>query len=313
ATEWFKIKQSSITANHARDVWRSLERDIFPVVGQVGIQEIKARTLITALEPVKAKGALETVKRLTQRLNEIMIFAVNCGLIDANPAGGIGKAFEKPKKKNRPALTPRELPELMQALSVASIELQTRLLIEWQLLTITRPSEAAGARWSEINYDLREWRIPAERMKMRRDHVIHLSSQALAVLDALKPISAHKNYLFPSSKNALQPMNSQTANAAIQRMGYRGRLVAHGMRSIASTALNEKEFNPDVIEAVLAHTGRDSVRNAYNRSSWLEQRKVLMDWWGEFVERAATGKFTAAESVRRIKGESDKLRTIEFK
>ncbi len=134
ATEWFKIKQSSITANHARDVWRSLERDIFPVVGQVGIQEIKARTLITALEPVKAKGALETVKRLTQRLNEIMIFAVNCGLIDANPAGGIGKAFEKPKKKNRPALTPRELPELMQALSVALLIVSTISLL-WNSLT----------------------------------------------------------------------------------------------------------------------------------------------------------------------------------
>ncbi len=230
-----------------------------------------------------------------------MIFAVNCGVIDANPAGGIGKAFEKPKKKNMPALTPKELPEFMQALSVASIELQTRLLIEWQLLTVTRPSEAVGAMWSEINYDLQEWRIPAERMKMRRDHIIHLSSQALAVLDAMKPISAHRNYLFPSRKNVLQPMNSQTANAAIKRMGYGGRLVAHGMRSIASTALNEQEFNPDVIEAVLAHTGKDSVRNAYNRSTYLEQRRVLMDWWGEFVEQAATGKFTAAEGVRGLR------------
>jgi len=283
AANWFILKQSSVTQDYAKDIWRSLEKDVFPAIGEIPVQEIKARKLVEALEPIKARGALETVRRLVQRINEIMIYAVNTGLIDANPASGVGMAFEKPKKQNMPTLRPEELPNLMRTLVMSNLSIPTRCLIEWQLLTLVRPSEASGARWEEIDLNAKLWTIPAERMKAKREHVVPLSLQALEILDVMKPVSAHREYVFPSRNNPKQPMNSQTANAALKRIGYGGKLVAHGMRSIASTALNEAGFNADVIEAALAHTDKNEVRKAYNRSTYLIKRVELMAWWGKFV------------------------------
>ena len=283
ATNWFQLKSKSVTSDYANDIWRSLEKDVFPAIGETPVQQIKARTLVEALEPIKARGALETVRRLVQRINEIMIYAVNTGLIDTNPASGIGMAFEKPKKQNMPTLRPEELPKLMRSLIMSNLSVSTRCLIEWQLLTLVRPSEASGARWVEIDLDAKLWTIPAERMKAEREHIVPLSPQALDILEVMKPISAHREHVFPSRNDPKQPMNSQTANAALKRIGYGGKLVAHGLRSIASTALNEAGFNPDVIEAALAHSDKNEVRRAYNRSTYLLKRIELMNWWGELI------------------------------
>ncbi|HBC6265433.1 integrase domain-containing protein [Citrobacter braakii] len=280
AANWFQIKSRSVTEDYAKDIWRSLDKDVFPTIGSIPVQEIKARTIVEALEPIKARGALETVRRLVQRVNEIMIYAVNTGLIDANPASGVGMAFEKPKKQNMLTLRPEELPKLMRSLVMSNLSVQTRCLIEWQLLTLVRPSEASGTRWEEIDLNEKLWRIPAERMKAKREHIVPLSSQALDILEIMKPVSAHREHVFPSRNDPKRPMNSQTANAALKRIGYGGKLVAHGLRSIASTALNDANFNSDVIEAALAHIDKNEVRRAYNRSTFLMQRKELMNWWG---------------------------------
>ena len=283
AANWFQLKSKSVTPDYAKDIWRSLEKDVFPVIGEIPVQQIKARTLVEALEPIKARGALETVRRLVQRINEIMIYAVNTGLIDANPASGVGMAFEKPKKQNMPTLRPEELPKLMRSLVMSNLSVLTRCLIEWQLLTLVRPSEASGTRWEEIDLNAKLWTIPAERMKAKREHIVPLSPQALDILEVMKPISAHREHVFPSRNDPKQSMNSQTANAALKRIGYGGKLVAHGLRSIASTTLNEAGFNSDVIEAALAHTDKNEVRRAYNRSIYLKQRIGMMEWWGEKV------------------------------
>ncbi|MGV2330914.1 integrase domain-containing protein [Klebsiella quasipneumoniae] len=286
AANWFQIKSRSVTEDYAKDIWRSLDKDVFPAIGSIPVQEIKARTIVEALEPIKARGALETVRRLVQRVNEIMIYAVNTGLIDANPASGVGMAFEKPKKQNMPTLRPEELPKLMRSLVMSNLSVPTRCLIKWQLLTLVRPSEASGARWSEIDLDAKLWTIPAERMKAKREHIVPLSQQALDILEVMKPVSAHREHVFPSRNDPKQPMNSQTANAALKRIGYGGKLVAHGLRSIASTAMNEAGFNPDVIEASLAHSDKNEVRRAYNRSTYLPQRQDLLAWWGNFIEKS---------------------------
>jgi len=283
AGRWFLLKSKSVTEDYAKDIWRSLEKDILPSIGEIPVQALKARTIVETLEPIKARGALETVRRLVQRINEIMIYAVNTGLIDANPASGVGMAFEKPKKQHMPTLRPEELPMLMRSLSMSNLSVSTRCLIEWQLLTLVRPSEAAGTRWVEIDIEAKLWTIPAERMKAKREHVVPLSSQALDILEIMKPISAHREHVFPSRSDPKQSMNSQTANAAIKRVGYGGRLVAHGLRSIASTAMNEYGFNSDVIEAALAHSDKNEVRKAYNRSIYLKGRIELMDWWGREI------------------------------
>ncbi|MEG5623100.1 integrase domain-containing protein [Enterobacter hormaechei] len=283
AANWFQLKSKSVTPDYAKDIWRSLEKDVFHAIGEIPVQQFKARTLVEALEPIKARGALETVRRLVQRINEIMIYAVNTGLIDANPASGIGMAFAKPKKQNMPTLRPEELPKLMRSLMMSNLSVSTRCLIEWQLLTLVRPSEASGARWAEIDLDAKLWTIPAERMKAKREHIVPLSTQALDILEVLKPISSHREHVFPSRNDPKQPMNSQTANAALKRIGYGGKLVAHGLRSIASTAMNEALFNADVIEAALAHSDKNEIRRAYNRSNYLTLRKDLMSWWGQYI------------------------------
>ncbi len=285
AGRWFLLKSKSVTEDYAKDIWRSLEKDIFPTIGEIPVQALKARTIVEALEPIKARGALETVRRLIQRINEIMIYAVNIGLIDANPASGVGMAFEKPKKQNMPTLRPEELPKLMRSLTISNLSVPTRCLIEWQLLTLVRPSEASGARWAEIDLDAKLWTIPAQRMKAKREHIIPLSHKALEILEVMESISNHREHVFPSRNDPKKAMNSQTANAALKRIGYGKRLVAHGLRSIASTAMNEAGMNPDVIEAALAHTDKNEVRRAYNRSIYLEQRKELMDWWALFVSK----------------------------
>lgn len=283
AANWFQLKSKSVTPDYAKDIWRSLDKDVFPAIGEIPVQEIKARTIIEALEPIKARGALETVRRLVQRINEIMIYAVNTGLLDGNPASGVGMAFERPKKQNMPTLRPEELPNLMRTLVMSNLSVPTRCLIELQLLTLVRPSEASGARWEEIDLDAKLWTIPAERMKAKREHVVPLSPQALQVLGFMKSISEHREHVFPSRNDPKQSMNSQTANAALKRIGYGGKLVAHGLRSIASTAMNEAGLNPDVIESALAHADKNEVRRAYNRSTYLEQRVELMRWWGSYV------------------------------
>lgn len=283
AKQWFTLKQANVSAKHAEDIWRSLEKDILPSIENVPVQDIKARLLIQVLEPIKARGALETVRRLVQRINEIMIYAVNTGLIDANPASGIGNAFERPKKQHMPTIRPEELPKLMRTISMSNLSIPTRCLLEWQLLTLIRPAEASATAWAEVDIENREWRIPAERMKAKREHVVPLSDQALEILEIMRPISGRREHVFSNRNNPRKPMNSQTANAALKRIGYAGKLVAHGLRSIASTAMNEAEFNPDVIEAALAHFEKNEVRRAYNRATYLHQRVELMTWWGKNV------------------------------
>lgn len=290
--EWFEIKKDSVTPDYATDIWRSLELHIFPHLADMPVKSITAPLVIELLKPIEAKGSLETVKRLSQRLNEVMNFATNCGLIQANPLTGIKAAFKKPKKENMAALKPAELPELMGAIANASIKRTTRCLLEWQLHTMTRPAEASGAKWCEIDIDEKVWTIPAERMKKRREHRIPLTEQALDLLEVMKPISGHREFVFPSDRDPKKPCNSQTANMALKRMGFAGRLVSHGLRSLASTTLNEQGFEADLIEAALAHVDDNQVRSAYNRTDYLERRIPMMCWWSGHIGEAAKGSLS---------------------
>ncbi|MFT6420418.1 MAG: integrase [Porticoccus sp.] len=301
ASDWLEIKKTTVTPEHANDSWRSLELHIFPTLGKMPIHKVTAVKAIATIKPIAAKGSLETVKRLCQRLNEIMTFAVNTGVIPNNPLSGISKAFQTPDKQHQPTLTPSQLPELMKALSLASIKLTTRCLIEWQLHTMVRPGEAAGTRWDEIDLENQLWHIPAERMKKKKAHTVPLTRQTVGLLELMKPISGCSEFVFPSDRNLRTHTHPQTANMALKRMGFDKQLVAHGMRALASTTLNEQGFDPEVIEAALAHTGKNEVRSAYNRAQYIERRIPVMSWWSEHIEKAATGNMsltgTAALSV----------------
>lgn len=291
AAQWLEIKKTTITPDHATDTWRSLELHVFPNMGKIPLHKITAIKAIDTLKPLAAKGSLETIKRLCQRLNEIMVYAVNTGIIENNPLTGIRQAFQNPAKQHLPTLKPEELPTLLQKLSTASIKYTTRCLIEWQLHTMVRPSEAAGTRWDEIDFDAGLWQIPAERMKRKKEHIVPLTHQCLTLLELMKPISSKSAYVFPSNRDPRKHANASTAN-----MGFEKQLVAHGLRSLASTTLNEQGFDADVIEAALAHIGNNEVRNAYNRANYLERRKPVMQWWSDHIEQAASGNISLGDS-----------------
>ncbi|AYA64180.1 integrase domain-containing protein [Alteromonas sp. RKMC-009] len=298
AAQWFKVKENEVTPDYAEDIWRSLTLHVFPAMGDIPISNVNATDTILIIKPLEAKGSLETVKRVCQRLNEVMVFAVNTGLIQSNPLSGIKAAFKTPQKKNFPTLKPNQLPMLMRALSTASIKIVTRCLIEWQLHTMVRPSEAAQVKWSDIDFENKTWTVARFKNSHKTDyvHIVPLSDQALSILDFIQPLSGKREYVFPADRDPKRHTNEQTANMALKRMGFEKVLVAHGLRSIASTALNEHGFDPDVIESCLAHIDKNEVRRAYNRADYLERRRVVMAYWSNFIEQAAKGNTGIATS-----------------
>ncbi|WP_421202663.1 integrase domain-containing protein [Aeromonas sp. 602658] len=307
AAKWLDLKRHDVTKAYADDSWRCLEMYALPFIGSMPISQIRAPKVIELLRPLEADGKLETVRRLCQRINEILDYSVNHGLLDANPCSAIRKVFKKPAKKHMPTLKPGELPQLMADIANGRLEHSTRCQIEWSLHTLVRPGESAGTRWDEIDFEAKVWNIPEDRMKMDRPHRVPLTPQALSLLERMKPISGHRPYVFPSRRDPLGHINDQTANAALKRLGYGGRLVAHGLRSIGSTTLNEatingqRIFDPDVIEAALSHADDNEIRSAYNHADYFEQRVTMMSWWSNHIEQASQGNQSLASGTKALK------------
>lgn len=294
AGKWLALKQPDVSKVYHDKIANRLTLYLYPKLGKVPIHKLSAVQTIEVLAPLAKAQKLETLKKICGWVNEIMVFSVNTGLIASNPLAGIGRAFNAPKVENMPTLKPEQLPELMQALNRANIKLVTRCLIEWQLHTMCRPAEAAGARWAEINMEKAQWEIPPERMKKSKPHVVPLSKQALSLLEVIRPLSGAREFIFPADKNPRKSANSQTANMALKRAGFKGRLVAHGMRALASTTLNEQGFDADVIEAALAHIDKNTIRATYNRADYLKRRRVVMQWWSDHIEKAAIGNMSVS-------------------
>ena len=283
--DWMVVKRGIVSQGHADRVLASLKRHVLPRLGAMPIHELNARQIIEdILQPLEQQSKRETLKRTAQQLNEIMVYAVNTGLIEHNPLSGVSKAFPPPEKQPMPALPPSQLPQLLDSIYYASIEPLTHLLILFQLHTMVRPSEAAGAMWSEIDEEQALWIIPAKRMKKKKVHRVPLSAAVLKLLTYIKMFSHSSPYLFPAARDDNKPRCSQTANKALERMGYKGQQTAHGLRSLASTTLNEQGFDPDVVEAALAHVDKNSVRVAYNRAEYIERRRDMMAWWSHHIE-----------------------------
>ncbi len=286
AEQWKVKKSHEVKAKTIEKNWRRLELYLFPTLGNKAIKDITPLMVTNTMNPVFKKGIIDTGLRVIRMLNEIMVFAVNKGLIEFNKCTNVADSFIKVKSNHNPTIRPEELPEFFVALNDSNADLMVKLLIKFLLLTMTRPNESTNAKWSEFDFKKCQWHIPAERMKMNEPFIIPLSSQAIKILEKLKPITGRSQYVFQSKIYPSKPMNSQTANATIKRIGYKGKLTSHGLRSIASTYLSEKfiDINIEVLEACLSHKGKNQVRNAYNRSTYLEQRKPLMDEWGNFIE-----------------------------
>ena len=288
AEKWKEKKVKEVEASTLEKNWRRLELYAFPKFGQIPVTDILPALIIQTLEPLNQQGKGDTLKRTIRLINEILNYAVNYGLIQFNPCLNVNAVFNFGKNENNPTIRPEELPALLKAVRDSRLTLFTRCLIKFQLLTLTRPVESSSAEWSEIDLDNRLWSIPAERMKAREAHVIPLSSQAVQLLETLHPVTGRFKYVFPKHGDNHASMSSSSANTAIKRMGYAGRQTAHGLRGLARTYLAEQNTNHEHAEACLAHKTGGNVSLAYNHATYLEQRKAIMQQWGNFVENCAT-------------------------
>ena len=286
AREWYAKQAKHWVPGHADDVLRRLEANIFPTMGRRPISEIDAPELLGAIRPMEERGAYDLAHRVLQVCGQVFRYGIATGRCTRNLAADLRGALTPHKKKHQAAVRPEDFPNLLRA--IAGYEKigdkQTRLALELLALTFTRTNELIGATWNEFDLDAGIWIVPAARMKMKTEHIVPLSTQALAILEELKEIGGGSRFVFPG-RNRDKPISNNTLLFALYRLGYKGRMTGHGFRAVASTMLNEMgQFRPDVIERQLAHSERDEVRGAYNRAEYLPERKKMMQAWAKHVE-----------------------------
>ena len=288
ANEWHEKQKGSWTKDHADNVLRTLKRDVYPVIGDMPIKDIRTLDCLSAIRVVEARGALDVAGRVKQRISSVFRYAIQTARCDYNPAGELQGVIETRKVTHMPSLPPDALPAFLEQLEAYQGYKVTQLALKFLIHTFVRPGEIRGALWQEIDFDKKEWRIPAGRMKMNEEHIIPLSDQAITILEELRPLTGKYDLLFPGVRNNRKQMSENTLTFAIRkRLGFDA--TAHGFRATASTVLNETGFRSEVIERQLAHAERNKVRAAYNRSQYLEERKKMMQWWGDYLENQMTG------------------------
>ena len=327
AREWFENARPKWAIVHADDVIRSLERDVFPTIGSLPIGEINAPLVLAVLREIESRGAIETAKRVRQRISGVFVFAIAKGLAQSDPAERLGAVLKPLRKGRQPAIT--DLVRLRAMIMAAEEDYArpiTRLALRFLALTAARPNEMRGARWDELeelNGDAPLWRIPAARMKgdlerkgeIDGDHLVPLPPQAIAVLKALWPLTGSGPLLFPNNRHPHRAMSENAIGYLLNRAGYHGHHVPHGFRAAFSTIMNEwaerhgKDHDRAVIDLMLAHVPKEKVEGAYNRAAYMPRRRELAAIWAEMlsegmpepvilVERPA--KLTGPQSRRRL-------------
>ena len=282
AQRWYDTNKGRWAESHSDRMWARVKRDAFPELGELAIDTIKPPTLLAVLRKVEERGAIEVAKRLKQSMSSVFRFAMAEGLVDTNPAGEIGAALKPtPRTRHFATIKPSEAHELVGKIENYTGEPLTRLALLFALHTFVRTNELRFGRWSEIEGDV--WRIPAERMKMGKEHIVPLTSHALALLEDARQ---YRNgpYLFAGLRD--NAMSENTMIYALYRMGYHSRLTVHGFRRLASTTLNEHGWPSDHIELQLAHVSKDRIRGIYNSAEWLAGRREMMNWWSSYLSPA---------------------------
>lgn len=291
AREWFAKNSPTWAENHSSKIIRRLERDIFPWIGDRPTADVTAPELLQALRRIEERGAIETAHRILQNCGQIFRYAIATGRAARDPAADLRGALPPTKPVHHPSLTdPKEIGPLLRALDGYSGTLTTKCALRLAPLVFVRPGELRKAEWKEFDLDKAEWRIPAARMKMRTVHLVPLSTQAIAILLEIKPLTGCGLYVFSGARSSKRPMSENTVNAALRRLGYStDQMTGHGFRSMASTILNEQQWPADAIERQLAHMERDSVRAAYNYAEFLPQRRQMMQAWADYLDLLKKG------------------------
>lgn len=289
AEAWLaKVQDTLDSGTHAK-VLASLKNHVFPAIGHVPIANVRPADVRELVQKVEATGARETAGRVFQRVRAIYRYAVAHELTETDPTYPLkpGEILKRQTVKHRAALSERDVPNFLRVLDGYQGDSSTRAALRLLMLTAVRPGELRGARWEEIDHDRALWRIPADRMKMKTEHTVPLSSQSLMLLTSLRPGGEAQGLIFPSPFYPGKPISDGTLNSALARMGYKGTATAHGFRTLFSTCTNEAGWPSDVIEKQLAHEERDGVRGAYNRASWMAERTQLMQWWANRLDELA--------------------------
>ena len=288
ARAWWAHWSPARSAGHAGYVVRRLEADVFPSIGSRPVADIEAPELVGIVKGVAARGALDIAVRVLSTCNQIFRYAIANGIGGAtrNPATFVkpGDIITPRKKVNYARVDARELPTLLRRIEGYQGTPATRLAMKLMALTFVRTGELIAARWDEFDFDAAEWRIPAERMKMKMPHIVPLSRQSVEVLRVLHEVTGGRSLLFPGERDHDKSMSNNTILKALERMGYKGRMTGHGFRGIASTILHEQGFDHAHIELQLAHQERNAVSAAYNHALYLKQRAAMMQAWGDYLE-----------------------------
>jgi integrase len=287
AREWHEHRKHEWKGRSGKIILSRLEAHVFPRIGNRPIADIAAPEVLSMLRTVEGRGTLDTAKRVMQTCGQIFMYAIATGRAERNPVPDLRGALKTPVTKHHAYLKAAELPEFLQKLDAYDGAVQTKLALRLLLLTYVRTTELRAAEWKEVNLEKADWRIPAERMKMKEEHIVPLSSQALSVLRELQKHTGNRQYIFPNQHNPSSFMSENTMLFALYRMGYHSRTTGHGFRSTASTILNEHGFQPDVIERQLAHSERNKVRAAYNHAQYLPERRNMMQWWADYIDGLA--------------------------
>ena len=288
ARRWHSDNLIRWKENHAARVLRYFETDVFPVIGEMPIQEIRVSDIKTVLDGVMTRGVNNTAEKIREWTGAIFDYAVMLEVVETNPAYSLRKYIPAKQTDHRPALPREELTEFFRRLILAEIDPQNRIALILNMLTFLRSTELRGGQWNEIDFDAAVWTVPAQRMKHEKTapkppHAVPLADWTLELLAELKELTGNTPFLFPSRTKTDGFISDATIGRIIERMGYKGRVTPHGFRSLASSVLNEQGFNPDAIERQLAHIENNKIRAAYNRADYLTERKEFMQWYSDFL------------------------------
>lgn len=283
ALEWHKMKSPKWSEGYASDIIEAFENDIFPYVGTRPVGEIKPLELLNVLRKIEKRGVLEKMRKVRQRCSEVFRYAIATGRAEYNPAADLSSALEVHQSNHFPFLKADEIPDFLRALEGYTgsklVQIATKLL----MITGVRTIELRTALWQEFDLDNAIWEIPVERMKMRRPHLVPLSSQAVDLLNELKIMTGNYRYVFPGRNDPNRPMSEATINQVIKRIGYGGKVTGHGFRHTLSTILHEQGFESAWIEIQLAHVDKNSIRGTYNHAQYFSGRKSMMDWYSNLI------------------------------
>ena len=292
ARDWHRRNLPTWTERHGDDVLDSLQAYVFPTLGALPITDITAPMVLGVLRVIEARPALETARRVRQRISAVFVYAIALGMGDNDPAAIVRGAMAPMVKGRQPAVTDLgKARAVLAAVEAIPAHPATKLANRLLALTVVRPGELRAARWGELEgLDGPEplWRVPAERMKMKKEHLVPLSRQAVEVLAAIRPLTGRCPFVFPNSRHAHLPMSENAIGYLLNRAGYHSRHVPHGWRATFSSMMNE-EYRADrhVIDLMLAHAPKDKTEAAYNRATHMDRRRELAQLWADkLLDRA---------------------------